>query len=70
MLSEHDKQELKAMAGSARIREEFALLEMASRASQAKVSLEQYVRFLTVMSRLSTAPSLERPFVPYTIVRI
>ncbi len=70
MLSEQEKRELKEMAASATIREEFRLLEVASRAAQARASLDHYLRFLTTMSRLSTHPPIPRPFVPYTIVRI
>lgn len=70
MLSEEEKQELKDMAASARIREEFSLLDAASRAAQAKVTPDQYVKFLSTMFRLTTPPPVKRPFVPYRTVRL
>lgn len=70
MLSEQEKKELKDMAASAQIREEFALLDAASRAAQARMELDQYVKFLTTMARLSPMPAPHRPFIPHRIVRI
>jgi hypothetical protein len=70
MLSEQEKQELKEMAASARIREEFSLLEAASRATQARVTPDQYLKFLTTMSRLGSFRPAKGRFVPYNIVRI
>ena len=70
MLSEQEKKELRDMAASAHIREEFALLDAASRAARARVGVDQYVRFLTAMARLSPTPALPRLFVPHRIVRI
>jgi hypothetical protein len=70
VFSEEEKQDLQEMAASVRIREEFALLSAASRDAQAQVGLDQYVRFLTTMARLSPIRPLPRLFVLYQIVRI
>lgn len=70
MLSEQEKVELRDMAASPHIREEFALLEAASRAAQARLGVDQYVSFLTAMARLCPTPAPQRSFVPHRIVRI
>jgi hypothetical protein len=71
MLSEQEKKELKEMAASAGVRAEFALLDGASRAAQARMEVDQYVSFLTTMARLSPKPALPRSFVvSHQIVRI
>lgn len=55
MLSEQEKQDLKAMACSDELRRDFELLRRNSRENQRKLSLDQYVSFLTTMSRLCPA---------------
>src|SRR5574341_1738537 len=70
MFSEQEKQELKEMAASPAVRNEFALLDAASRAAQARMEVDQYVSFLTTMARLSPRLALPRSFVPHRIVRI
>lgn len=71
MLSEGEKQELKDLANSSVIREEFRRLRSASRPEAGDaVDLDKLLNFLTVMSRLPGAPVKPRPSVSYTIVRI
>ena len=67
MPSEQGWKEFKEMGQSAQVREEFRQLEAASRATQARMTLDHYVSFLTGISRaFSTRAS--HPFVPYTNV--
>ena len=61
MLSEQEKQDLKAMASSAELRRDFELLRHLSRERQRTLSLDQYLSFLTAMSRLSGVPATPRP---------
>ena len=70
MLSDQEKQELKAAAASAVLREDFEQLRaFARRASQA-CSIDQYMDFLSSAHRLSPTPSPVPPFPIYTNVRL
>ena len=69
MLSEEEKREMRELAGSAAIRDEFRLLRRLSRAHQ-RVDVDQFIQFLTAMSRLSARPAVPRAFVRYTQVKI
>jgi hypothetical protein len=69
MLTEEEKRELKEFAGSASVREEFRLLRKNSLAYQ-RADVDQFIRFLTAMTRLSTTPPEPRTFVPYAQVKI
>jgi len=68
MLSEQEKQELQEMAASEQLRKEFQWLSESSRALEARLSPDDFVRFLTLMARLSPVTPASRPFVPYTTV--
>lgn len=70
MLAEEEKQELKELAGSAVIREEFRLLRRNSMALQQRVDLDKFISFLTAMSRLNPKPAAPRAFVPYKQVKL
>jgi len=71
MLSEEEKQEIRLLAGSAEIREEFRRLRSASnRGDGGAVPIDHLLSFLTAMTRLSSLPARPRPFVPYSKVRI
>ena len=69
MLSEEEKQEMREMAGSAAVRDEFRLLRKLSSARQ-RVDIDCYIQFLTAMSRLSAKPAPPRTFVKYTSVKL
>jgi hypothetical protein len=69
MLTEKEKQELRALAGSQAIRDEFRLLRKNSRAAE-PVSVDVFIRFLTAMARLTTKSAVPRRFVPYKSVKI
>ena len=71
VLSEEEKQELKSMASSSVIRDEFRQLRKSSYSDPEKpVDIDQLLSFLTTMSRLSSVPAQPRAFVPYANVRI
>lgn len=71
MLSEKEKQEMKAMALSETIREEFRELRRASYVENKDSShIDRLLSFLTTMARLCPVPAEPRPFVLYTNVRI
>jgi hypothetical protein len=69
MLSEEEKQEMRELAASKAVREEFRLLRKYS-AQHQPVNLDRFIRFLTVMARLNSKPGQRRPFVEYTRVRL
>ena len=69
MLSDEEKRQLKEMAASAAIREEFQRLREASKFPRGQsVNIDELLDFLTTMSRLCPTPPPPRPFVPYTRV--
>ena len=68
MLSEEEKQELREMAGSASIRDEFRLLRKIS--LDHPVDIDRYIQFLTAMSRLRPELAPPRSFVEFTNVRL
>ena len=70
MLTDEEKQELKELAGSAAIRDEFRLLRRNSMALQQRVDVDKFISFLTAMSRLNPSPPAPRAFVPYKQVKI
>ncbi len=71
MLSEDEKRELRSLADSSTLREEFRQLRKSSYANPNKpVDIDRFLSFLTAMSRLCPAPPRVKPFVPYTNVRI
>jgi len=69
MLSDDERREIKAMAASPAIREEFERLRAGSRRPFAQpADVDWLLDFLTTMSRLSATPVSPRPFVPYSRV--
>jgi len=70
LLTEEEKQELKELAGSAAIRDEFRLLRRNSMALQQRVDVDKFISFLTAMSRLNPTPPAPRAFVPYKQVKL
>ena len=70
MLSEEEKQELKEMAASSTLREEFRALRFNSRDIERRISVDQLVQWLTAVSRISPRPVQPRPFVRYVNVKI
>ena len=68
MLSELEKREMKEMAASTAVREEFELLRKLSQFDpHAPMELDQLVNWLSAMNRCFPSPP-PRPFVPYARV--
>jgi hypothetical protein len=69
VLSEEEKRELKEMAASALVRDEFRLLRRLS-LEHKRVDVDRFIQFLTAMSRLNPKPVPPRKFIEYTIVKL
>jgi hypothetical protein len=69
MLSEREKQELREMAGSETLREEFRALRRNSEAIERALTVDELAHWLTIMARFSPAPPNPRPPVHYATVR-
>jgi len=70
MLSEEEKRELKEMAASSTLREEFRALRNNSRDLEVCVNVDQLVQWLTAVSRICPNRVQPRPFVRYVNVKI
>jgi hypothetical protein len=70
VLTEKEKQELREMAGSASLREEFRAMERNSRAIDGRLSVDHLIQWLTTMARTSPVSAKPRPLVRYMNVRI
>ena len=62
MLSEEEKREMKEMAASATLREEFRTLRKNSQALERRVSVDELIRWLTAMARICPGSPWPRPF--------
>ena len=67
MLSEKEKHEMRKLAASATVRDEFRLLR---RLAHRPVDVDRYIQFLAAMSRLNPNPVLPRAFVEYKNVKL
>ena len=63
MLSDVEKQELREMAASEKLREEFRTLRKNSRAIEGRVSVDELAHWLTVMNRICPGDSKRRKFI-------
>ena len=70
MLSEEEKREIKEMAASVTLREEFRTLRRNSRTRERNISVDDLMRWLTAMAQISPQPGKSRPFVHYTHAKI
>ncbi len=71
MLSEEAKQELKALAHSARVREDFERVrEISARLDQQGPRLDRFVRFLTDVTRMFPGSFRPSPPVEYKNARL
>lgn len=70
MLTEEEKQELRGMAASMTLREEFQTLRRNSRTRESNISVDDLMRWLTAMAVICPKPATPRPFVHYTHVKI
>ena len=69
MLSEREKLELREMAASETLREEFRALRRYSRQLERRVSVDEFIRWLTAMARAFPKSSKARRFVEYKNVK-
>jgi hypothetical protein len=69
VFSESEKQEMRELAASEAVREEFRRLKKYS-SKHHPVNLDRYIQFLTVISRLNSMPAAPRGFVQYTQVKL
>jgi hypothetical protein len=63
MLSEEEKREMREMAASATLREEFRTLRKNSQALERRLSVDELLHWLTAMARLSPKPTRARPLI-------
>jgi hypothetical protein len=68
-LSEEEKRELREVAASTEIRNEFRVLREQS-LQHRSFDLDEFIRFLTVASRLSPGTRRLRRFIHYTNVKL
>ena len=70
MLSEEEKQDLRTMAASASLREEFRIMRKNSRAVEQAIGVDELARWLTVMGSICPGAPKPRRFVHYANVKI
>ena len=70
MLSEEEKQELREMAASESLRDEFRAMRKNSRAMERTITVDELAHWLTVMARVCPGAPKPRRFVHYTDVRL
>jgi hypothetical protein len=69
MLSEHDKIELREMAASAALREEFRTLRRNSQQLERRMTVDELMRWLSAMAWVLPKPAKPRRFVEYKNVK-
>jgi hypothetical protein len=67
--SEEERREMRELAASKKIRDEFRLLRSHS-LHKRRVKLDEFIRFLTVTSCLTSRARRRRRFVDYTQVKL
>ena len=65
MLTEEERTELREMAASETLREEFRALRRSSQQLERRVSVDEFIRWLTAMARVLPKPSMPRRFIEY-----
>jgi hypothetical protein len=70
VLTEAEKQELREMAASMTLREEFQTLRTNSRTSESKISVDDLMCWLTAMAQICPEPVRSRPFIHYAHAKI
>ena len=68
-LTEEEKQEIRELARSTVIRDEFRLLRECSR-NMEQVDVDKFIAFLTTMAQLNPRFAPQRPFIPYRSVKL
>jgi hypothetical protein len=70
VLTEAEKQELREMAASTTLRDEFQTLQRNSRNREVNISADDLMCWLTAMAQICPRPTSSRPFIHYHYVRI
>jgi hypothetical protein len=70
VLSEEGKQELREIAASEGLREDFRTIRRNSRAMEGHIGVDELAHWLTVMGRICPAAPKPQRFVHYTKVEI
>ena len=63
MLSDEEKRELREMAASEKLREEFRTLRRNSRTMEGRISVDELAHWLTVMNRICPGDSKHLKFI-------
>ena len=69
VISEEEKQELRAMAAAATLREDFRIMRRNSEALERTIIVDELAQWLTAMARLCPNRENPRRFVPYAAVK-
>jgi hypothetical protein len=69
MLSEQEKLELLEMARSTSLREEFRTLRRGSQQLERRMTVDEFMRWLSAMARVLPPPDKPRQFVEYKNVK-
>jgi hypothetical protein len=70
VLSEEEKQELREMAASESLREDFRTIRRNSRAMEGHIGVDELAHWLTVMGRVCPGAPKPQRFAHYTNVKI
>jgi len=70
VLSDEEKRELKEMAASKQLREEFRMLRRNSRTIEGRVSVDELAHWLTIMARVCPGDSKRRKFIHEADMRL
>jgi hypothetical protein len=70
MLTEAEKQELREMAASMTLREEFQTLRRNSRTREINISVDDLMHWLTAMAQILPKPARPRPCIHYVCAKI
>jgi hypothetical protein len=70
VLSDEEKRELREMAASENLREEFRALQRNSRTLEGRVSVDELAHWLSVMARVCPGDSKRRKFIHEANMRL
>lgn len=70
MLSEEEKQDLREMAASKNLREDFRTMRRNSRTIEGQIGVDELAHWLTVMARVCPGAPKPQHFVHYTNVKL
>ena len=70
MLSEEEKQDLREMAASKNLREDFRTMRRNSRTIEGQIGVDALAHWLTVMARVCPGAPKAQHFVRYTNVKL